>query len=249
LNLERIPLHVAMIMDGNGRWAKKRGAIRLRGHRAGADTVERVLGYCEKYGVRYLTLYAFSTENWSRPKAEVDGLMNLLSKFLKEKVGRLVKSRCRFRAIGRIGDLSPALQRQIADAEEATKGFERNLILCLSYGGQAEIVDAARSLAADAAAGRIRPEDIDERLFATRLYAPDVPPPDLILRTSGEFRLSNFLLWEAAYSELYVTPVLWPDFGEDDFVEALRSFASRTRKFGGLADAAASEGKGGATCS
>ena len=230
----QIPRHVAMIMDGNGRWAKKRGGIRLSGHRAGAETVRRVLGYCRKYGVQYLTLYAFSTENWSRPKAEVTGLMKLLAKFLREKERDLIRDECRFRAIGRRDDLPKDLQALISKVEESTKHFQRQLIVCLSYGGRAEIADAATRLVEDARAGRLPAGPISEATFASYLYAPDVPDPDLILRTSGEFRLSNFLLWEAAYSELYVTPVLWPDFEEKDFVAALDAFASRSRRFGGV---------------
>ena len=230
----QVPRHIAMIMDGNGRWAKRRGHIRLDGHRAGAETVRRVLDYCKKYGVQYLTLYAFSTENWSRPKAEVTGLMKLLAKFLREKERDLIKDECRFRAIGRRGDLPAGLQELIAKVEESTKLFQRQLIVCLSYGGRAEIADAATRLAEDVRAGRLPAGNVSEKTFASYLYAPDVPDPDLILRTSGEFRLSNFLLWEAAYSELYVTPVLWPDFEEKDFVAALDAFASRSRRFGGV---------------
>ena len=230
----QVPRHIAMIMDGNGRWAKKRGHIRLDGHRAGAETVRRVLGYCRKYGVQYLTLYAFSTENWSRPKAEVSGLMKLLEKFLRDKEQDLVKDECRFRVIGRRADLPANLQSLIAKVEESTRRFQRQLIVCLSYGGRAEIADAATRIAQDVCSGRLPAGPVSEETFASYLYAPDVPDPDLILRTSGEFRLSNFLLWEAAYSELYVTPVLWPDFEEKDFVAALDAFASRSRRFGGV---------------
>ncbi len=230
----KVPRHIAMIMDGNGRWAQKRGGMRLSGHRAGAETVRRVLGYCKKYGVQYLTLYAFSTENWSRPKAEVAGLMKLLAKFLREKERDLIKDECRFRAIGRRGDLPGELQELIARVEASTRQFNRQLIVCLSYGGRAEIAEAATRIAEDARSGRLPDGPVSEETFASYLYAPDVPDPDLILRTSGEFRLSNFLLWQAAYSELYVTPVLWPDFGEEDFVAALDAFASRSRRFGGV---------------
>ena len=234
-----IPRHIAMIMDGNGRWAKKRGSIRLAGHWAGAETVRRVLDYCRKYGVQYLTLYAFSTENWSRPKAEVTGLMKLLSTFLREKERDLIADECRFRAIGRRDDLPDGVKTLIEKVEASTRRFTRQLIVCLSYGGRAEIADAATRLAADARSGKLPPAPISEKTFASYLYAPDVPDPDLIIRTSGEFRLSNFLLWEAAYSELYVTPVLWPDFQEDDFVAALDDFASRSRRFGGVKAATA----------
>lgn len=235
----QIPRHIAMIMDGNGRWAKKRGNIRLAGHKAGADTVRRVLDYCKKYGVQYLTLYAFSTENWSRPAAEVDGLMKLLAKYLTEKEQDFIKDECRFRVIGRRADLPAGLQKLIAHVEDVTKQFSRQLIVCLSYGGRAEITDAAKRIAADVRDGKLDGDKITEKTFASYLYAPDVPDPDLILRTSGEFRLSNFLLWEAAYSELYVTPVLWPDFQEKDFVDALNAFASRSRRFGGVENVSA----------
>lgn len=228
------PRHIAMIMDGNGRWAKKRGGIRLIGHRAGVDTVQRVLDLCEKYEVQYLTLYAFSTENWKRPKAEVEGLMALLGRFLVEKEQELVEKKCRFRVIGRRADLPERIQTLIAKVEKETEKFERQLILCLSYGGRAEIVDAARRFAEAVQKGEVEVEKLDEERFMQYLYAPDVPDPDLIIRTSGEYRLSNFLLWQAAYSELYVTPVLWPDFEESDFVKALEYYAGRSRRFGTL---------------
>ena len=242
------PRHIAIIMDGNGRWAKRRMNIRLFGHRAGAEAVRRAMDLCGKYGVRYLTLYAFSTENWSRPRDEVDGLMNLLRKFLRENEAELVEKECRFRVMGRRTDLPVDLQDLIAKVEESTKRFSRELIVCLSYGGRAEIVDAARRLAAEAKAGTLDPDAIDERAFAARMYAPDVPDPDLIVRTSGEMRLSNFLLWECAYSELFVTDTLWPDFSEKDFLEALDAFSKRKRRFGGVetAGGAADAAKGGA---
>ncbi len=237
-----IPHHIAMIMDGNGRWAKKRGNIRLAGHRAGAETVRRVLDYCKKFGVQYLTLYAFSTENWSRPKAEVAGLMKLLATFLREKERDLIADECRFRAIGRRDDLPDYVKKLIEKVEASTQQFSRQLIVCLSYGGRAEIADAATRLVADARSGKLPPGPVSEKTFASYLYAPDVPDPDLIIRTSGEFRLSNFLLWEAAYSELYVTPVLWPDFEEKDFVAALDAYAMRSRRFGGVEAVAAPKG-------
>ncbi len=231
---EIVPQHIAMIMDGNGRWAKQRGGIRLNGHHEGAKTVERVLDYAEKYGIKYITLYAFSTENWSRPKAEVEGLMLLLEQFLKGKEASLIKRKCRFRVMGRKSDLSEKLQKLIAKVEDSTKEFERQLIICLSYGGRAEIADAAKMLAEDVTRGKLSPEDVDEKSFARYLYAPDVPDPELIVRTSGELRLSNFLLWEAAYSEIYVTDVLWPDFKEEDFCLALEAYSKRSRRFGGV---------------
>lgn len=234
--LDNIPRHIAIIMDGNGRWAKKRGGIRLNGHKAGAEALLRVLDYCEKYKVQYLSVYAFSTENWTRPKAEVDGLMALLGNFLRNRESELIKAKCRFRVMGRKEGLSESLQKLIAKVETNTACFERQLIVCLNYGGRAELLDAAKRLAEDARAGKLDLQDLTEERLSTYLYLPDVPDPDLIIRTSGEFRLSNFLLWEAAYSELYVTPVLWPDFSEEDFVLALKDYARRTRKFGGLTE-------------
>ena len=214
-----VPRHVAIIMDGNGRWAKKRGQPRLAGHRAGADALRRALRACRNHGVEYLTVYAFSTENWVRPKLEVTGLMRLLKTFLKKDEHELHENGVRLRVTGRIGDLPPAVRAELERVMEAT-------------GGRAEIADAARSLAADAAAGRLDPAAIDETAVASRLYLPDVPDPDLLIRTSGECRLSNFLLWEASYSEFVFTDVLWPDFGEDDFAAALAEYARRQRRFG-----------------
>ena len=228
------PSHIAIIMDGNGRWAKSRGKQRLAGHRAGADAVERVLGYCSDAGVKYLTLYAFSTENWKRPAAEVSGLMKLFSAYLKRKLHLFKKKRVRLRVIGRRGDLSPALQKEIARVERETAGFDRQLLLAVSYGGRAEIADAARRIAEDAKAGRLDPADIDEAAFANYLYAPDVPEPELIIRTSGEMRVSNFLHWECAYSEFYIPPVLWPAFDRAEFDKALAAYASRERRLGGV---------------
>ncbi len=227
--------HLAIIMDGNGRWAKKRGLPRLKGHEAGAETVRRVLKLCRKYGVKYLTLYAFSTENWSRPAAEVSGLMLLLKRFLHDNLRELHENDVRMRVIGRRSDLPKDVQKVVADAEAETIDHKSGqLLIALSYGGRAELADAARSLARDVAAGKVDPETVDESALASRLYAPDVPDPDMIVRTSGELRLSNFLLWEAAYSELFVTPVLWPDFGEEDFKAVLDAFAQRDRRYGGL---------------
>lgn len=229
------PRHVAIIMDGNGRWAKARGLPRLKGHEAGAESVRRVLRAAKKFGVQYVTLYAFSVENWSRPPLEVQGLMKLLQFFLKRNEHELHDNETRLRVMGRRSDLPRAVDRALADLEAATARYsDRELILCLSYGGRTEIAAAARALAEDAAAGRLDPASIDEKAVASRLYLPDVPDPDLIVRTSGEERLSNFLLWQAAYAEFYFTPVLWPDFGEEDFKAALDAFAARHRRFGGI---------------
>lgn len=229
------PAHVAVIMDGNGRWALARGRNRLAGHRAGVDALERMLGWCRESGVKVLTAYAFSTENWRRPEKEVAGLMNLFSTFIRLKGRKLVRDRVRFRVIGRRADLAPSLAARVARLEEQTASFDQQLVLAVSYGGRAEIADAARRLAADAASGRIRPEDVDEASVSACLYAPDLPDPDLIIRTSGEQRLSNFLLWECAYSEFHFTDALWPDFSREDFDAALAAYAARDRRRGGHA--------------
>ena len=228
-----VPRHVAVIMDGNGRWAKQRGQPRLFGHRAGADSLRAVLRACRDRGVEYLTVYAFSTENWVRPAGEVRGLMSLLKTFLKKDEHELHENQVRLRVTGRIQDLPKAVRAELERVMEATKNYEKgHLILALSYGGRAEIVDAVRVLAADAKAGRIDPAKIDEKAIAARLYLPDVPDPDLMIRTSGELRLSNFLLWELSYSEFYFTETLWPDFREADFAKALEEYARRQRRYG-----------------
>ena len=219
--------HLAVIMDGNGRWAKAHRLPRLAGHKAGAETLDRVMHYCREAGISYLTVYAFSTENWKRSPEEVGGLMKLLSSYIKRKKAQLIKEGVRFRVIGRRGDLSPSLQKQIAALEEATKEGRFTLLVALSYGGRAEIVDAVNTALTAAETA------VTEESFARYLYAPDVPDPDLIIRTSGECRTSNFLLWESAYSEYWFTPVLWPDFGKEEFEQAIAAFASRERRMGG----------------
>ena len=232
-----MPRHVAIIMDGNGRWAKQRRKPRLFGHRAGADSLRAVLRACRDHGVEYLTVYAFSTENWVRPKQEVAGLMSLLKTFLKKDEHELHENQVRLRMTGRMGDLPAAVRAELERVMVATRHYTKgHLILALSYGGRAEIVDAARALAADIQAGRSRPEDVSEKTFATRLYLPDVPDPDLVIRTSGELRISNFLIWQAAYAEYYPTPALWPDFGREDLYEAIVAFNRRDRRYGLVTD-------------
>lgn len=226
--------HLAIIMDGNGRWAKARGLPRSEGHRAGGETVRRVLGYCRDANIRYLTLYAFSVENWKRPQAEIDALMHLLVAYLAGEEPMLHEHRVRLRVMGRREDLPAAVREALENVERATEGYDRQLIICLSYGGRTEIAHAAREIARLAAAGKLDPEGVDEATVAQHLYLPDVPDPDLIVRTSGELRLSNFLLWQASYAELYVTPTLWPDFGEADFRAALDAFDRRNRRYGGV---------------
>jgi undecaprenyl diphosphate synthase len=220
--------HLAVIMDGNGRWAQARRAPRLSGHRAGADTLDRLMHWCRDAQIAYLTVYAFSTENWKRSKAEVSGLMKLLSTYIRTKEKELLANGVRFRVICRRGDLPPKLRREIAALEERTKEGTFTLIVALSYGGRAEIVDAAAAWRRDNPDG-----ELTEEAFRAYLYAPDVPDPDLIIRTSGECRTSNFLLWEAAYSEYYFTEVLWPDFDRAEFDKALASYAARERRMGG----------------
>ena len=226
--------HIAFIMDGNGRWAQARGLPRTEGHRAGAETVRRVLGYCRDAGIRYLTLYAFSVENWKRPKEEVETLMHLLVAYLASEEKTFHENQVRIRYMGRKRDLPAEVREALDRVEAATAAYERQLILCLSYGGRTEITHAAQEIARQVARGELDPETITEETLARNLYLPDVPDPDLIVRTSGEMRLSNFLLWQASYAELYVTPVLWPDFGETDFQAALDAFSRRDRRYGAI---------------
>lgn len=226
--------HVAIIMDGNGRWAKKRGLPHLQGHREGAEAVRRAVEAAQEYGIRYLTLYAFSTENWKRDSGEVEGLMNLLLEFLETQLETLQKNKVRLMAIGRLKQLPEEVYKLLLNVIEATAGNTAGtLVFALNYGGRAEIVDAARKLAEDVKAGEVNIDDIDENLFREYLYAPEIPDPDLMIRTSGELRLSNFLLWELSYSELYVTDVLWPDFGREDFAAAIDNYQRRDRRYGG----------------
>jgi undecaprenyl diphosphate synthase len=228
-----VPRHVAVIMDGNGRWAKQRKLPRLFGHRAGAKSLRAVLRACRDHGVEYLTVYAFSTENWVRPKYEVSGLMSLLKTFLKKDENDLHENQVRLRVTGRIHDLPKAVRAELERVMAATQDYEKgHLILALSYGGRTEIVDAVRAIAGKVQAGEIAPAQIDEKMVARHLYLPDVPDPDLMIRTSGELRLSNFLLWELSYAEFYFTDVLWPDFREADFAQALAEYSRRQRRFG-----------------
>jgi undecaprenyl diphosphate synthase len=228
-----VPRHVAVIMDGNGRWARQRGKPRLFGHRAGAESLRAILRACRDHGVEFLTVYAFSTENWVRPKDEVGGLMSLLKTFLKKDEHELHENQVRLRVTGRIQDMPKAVRSELERVMEATKHYERwHLILALSYGGRTEIADAVRSIAEKVRAGELDPAQVDETLISRHLYLPDVPDPDLMIRTSGELRLSNFLLWELSYAEFYFTDTLWPDFREPSFAEALAEYSRRQRRFG-----------------
>ena len=224
----RVPEHLAIILDGNGRWATKRGKPRSFGHIAGARTLIRALGWFAARGIRHVTVYAFSTENWKRPAREVASLMRLFSTLLRHNLDILVKNKIRLRISGRRGDLPPKIQKAIAEAERLTAGFDRQLIVCVSYGGRAEIIDAVNAAVA-------RGEKVTEESFQKLLYVPDVPDPDLVIRTGGEKRTSNFLLWESAYAEYCFIDALWPDFSERDLDDALSDYASRNRRKGGIA--------------
>ncbi len=235
----RMPRHVAIIMDGNGRWAKARGLPRIAGHRRGTDAVRQVVKGAAELGIRYLTLYGFSSENWKRPLAEVDDLMGLLRRFLQSEIAELDKAEVRLRVIGERSRLSPDIVRLIGDAEDLTSRHDQlTLTLAISYGGRQEIVAAARRLASESAAGGIDPESIDEDRFADCLLTADMPDPDLVIRTSGEQRISNFLLWQSAYSELVFTDKLWPDFSVGDLAEAIREYQRRDRRYGALVSSA-----------
>jgi len=229
----RIPQHVAIIMDGNGRWAQRRGLPRIRGHQVGTESVRAIVRACKKAGVKYLTLYAFSVENWVRPKTEIRGLMRILKHFLMKEEQELHKNQVRLRVIGRLYDLPADVQAELKRVMKATGHYTGGqLILALSYGGRAEIVDAVRSIAKKVKKGEISPDSIDDKTIAENLYAPDIPDPDLMIRTSGELRISNFLLWQLSYAEFYITDILWPDFREEEFARALEAFSRRRRRFG-----------------
>ena len=229
--------HLAIIMDGNGRWAQSRNLERTAGHKAGADNVLKIMSAVKKFNIKYLTLYAFSTENWKRPAAEVTALMKLLKEFTVNQLPALQRENVRLNAIGRLDDLPEISRLALLAAMKATRNNTSGVLtLALNYGGRSEIVDAARRFAEAVKAGKADPAQLDEKLFADYLYDPTLPDPDLVIRTSGELRISNFLLWEMAYSELYITDVLWPDFDENELAKALDSFGSRNRRFGGVAN-------------
>lgn len=226
-----VPHHIAIIMDGNGRWAKQRGFPRLVGHRAGTENIRRIVTTCAEMGVRCLTLYAFSTENWTRPSAEVEGLMRILSEFLDRELQNLDREGAQIRHLGRMDNVSPFLQRKINAAVERTLTNSRiTLAVAFNYGGRADIVDAVRA----AAASGIPCDQITEAAIDAHLSTSGMPDPDLIIRTSGEWRLSNFLIWQAAYSEYWTTPMFWPDFGPDNLRQAIAEYGQRERRFGGL---------------
>lgn len=227
--------HIAIIMDGNGRWAKKRGLPRNAGHAAGAEAFRRIANYGKTLGVEYLTVYAFSTENWKRSPEEVDGIMKLLGNYLQEGLRDMEKNHVRFKFFGDLSRLTPELQALCLDAEEKSKeyvGLQVNF--CLNYGGRDELVKAAQAFAKDVSTGKYTPEELTEQLLSSYLYSADVPDPELIIRPSGEMRTSNFLLWQSAYSEYVFMDVLWPDFGPKDLDKAIAEYHKRNRRFGGV---------------
>jgi undecaprenyl diphosphate synthase len=229
----KVPRHVAVIMDGNGRWAKTRSLLRINGHRAGIESVRAIVRAAGEWGIKYLTLYAFSVENWSRPESEVKMLMKLLEQFLREEIAELNRNNVRLQAIGRLSDLPLGCQKALHKAINATKkntGLE--LILALSYSGRVEIIEAVQSIIREIKLGHLDPAQVDEKVFSHHLYTRYYPDPDLLIRTSGEMRLSNFLLWQCSYTEIYVTPVLWPDFRKEEFAKAITEYSNRQRRFG-----------------
>lgn len=233
IDFNNLPKHIAVIMDGNGRWAKKKGAMRIFGHRNAVQAVRDVTEGCGELGIKYLTLYAFSTENWSRPKEEVDGLMELLVSTLKQEIGTLMENQVKLVTIGDISHLPENCRNNLEWAINETRNNSGlMLILALSYSGRWEITQAAKRLATDVKSGKITPEDINERLFENYLQTAGIPDPELLIRTSGELRVSNFLLWQIAYTELFITPTLWPDFRKEHLYEAIWSYQQRERRFG-----------------
>lgn len=228
-----MPRHIAIIMDGNGRWAKAHGKPRTAGHLAGAKNVRRITTECSRLGIEQLTLYAFSVENWERPKTEVTALMHLLAKYLQDERPTMMKNNIRFATIGSIEDLPASAQREIAKTKEITsKNTGMVLCLALSYGGRREIAEAAKKIAVEISDGKLRPEDVNQEMFGNYLYSSGMPDPDLLIRTAGEMRISNFLLWQVSYTEFYVTDVFWPDFDEAELRKAIDEYSRRERRFG-----------------
>ncbi len=235
IDFSRLPIHIAIIMDGNGRWAKRFGLPRSAGHAAGSETFRKVATYCRDIGIKYLTVYAFSTENWKRPRDEVDGILDLLKKYLKECIEDVDVNRVKMRFVGDLTQLPPDLVELVAETERVTSAYEGTQVnICLNYGGRAEIISAVRSIAEKCASGQISAFEIDEAAFCGELNFSGVPDPDLIIRPSGEYRLSNFMLWQSAYAELYFTDVLWPDFNKHHLDQAIITYQQRSRRYGGL---------------
>jgi len=232
---DRLPRHIAIVMDGNGRWATRRALPRSAGHAAGAETFRKVATYCKNIGVEYLTVFAFSTENWKRPDEEVGTIMQLLEKYLNEALGKMERDKVKMKFLGDISALSPELQKLISDTEELSKTFDGVQVnICVNYGGRDEIVRAAANYAKDFAEGNMPKRELTDDIFSSYMYSASIPDPDLIIRPSGEMRLSNFLLWQSAYSEFYITDVLWPDFDEHELDRAIIAYQARDRRYGGL---------------
>jgi undecaprenyl diphosphate synthase len=232
---DKIPRHIAVIMDGNGRWARERGLPRIEGHRRGSESVRSCTAACMEAGVSFLTLYAFSKENWQRPPDEVKSLMSLLDRFLAERTAEIMERNIRLRAIGHLDDLPEKTRRRLDTAMEKSAGNTAlTLTLALSYGARTELADAARAIAREVRAGTLDPDTIGEATVSSHLYTADLPDPDLLIRTSGEMRISNFLLWQISYAEIVVTPKLWPEFGQEDLFAAIREYAGRHRRYGGI---------------
>ena len=230
---DKIPLHVAIIMDGNGRWAISRGLPRLAGHRAGTENLRRIIRASVEFGVKYLTIYAFSTENWGRPPEEVQGLMRILEDVIDKELKELHEEGVQLRHIGRLERLSPKIQAKVLHAIELTKDNDRLVLnVAFNYGGRDEIVNAIQHMIEDG----VSADEVNDELVSTYMYTAGVPDPDLIIRTSGELRVSNFLIWQAAYSEWYITPTYWPDFGKEEYHRALEAFAQRDRRYGGVTE-------------
>jgi undecaprenyl diphosphate synthase len=233
IDFNNLPRHIAVIMDGNGRWAKKKGAMRIFGHKNAVRAVKDITEGCGEVGIKYLTLYAFSTENWSRPKAEIDGLMELLVNTLKQEIKSLMENQVKLITIGETSNLPGECQKNLEWAIDQTKNNSGlTLVLALSYSGRWEIIRAAKALALEVQQGKIKADEINEKIFENYLQTSGIPDPELLIRTSGELRVSNFLLWQIAYTELYITPTLWPDFRKDHLYEAIWSYQQRERRFG-----------------
>jgi undecaprenyl diphosphate synthase len=241
LPLDKIPRHVAIIMDGNGRWALSRGLPRIAGHKAGTENLRRVIRATVEFGIKYLTIYAFSTENWGRPPEEVQGLMLILQDVIDRELGELNKEGVQLRHIGRLERLEPVIQKKVLKAIELTRNNDRLILnVAFNYGGRDEIVQAIQKMMKDG----IKPEDVTDDLVNQYLYTAGVPDPDLIIRTSGELRVSNFLIWQAAYSEWYITPTYWPDFNKEEYRRALETYGQRDRRYGGVSEAVANKTHG-----
>ena len=237
VDLKRLPRHIAIIMDGNGRWAKKRMLPRVEGHRRGVKTVDKIVTLCAEMHIEALTLYSFSDENWNRPRSEIDALMKILDQYLKRELDRMMRENIRFNTIGRTHELPPSIQKLIRHSEDVTRNNDGLILtLALSYGGRQEIVDATKSIVRQVQEGSLSSEDIDFPVLESSLYTHDLPELDLLIRTSGEKRISNFLLYQMAYTELHYTQVLWPKFTEDDLLKAIIDFQSRERRFGLIGD-------------